>query len=175
MPRTPKQPGYDDTDLEIALCLGLGCTWEETASICGITKPTISNRRNANSDWMKQVESIARRIKNSRMDAIVADTKEAMNKELNKLRPKVIQAYKDGVEDPDVLVRMAAADKVLDRVDGKSTQKVQNENLNLDVQVLQIDALSLEKLAAGIQRTQRLLMGEAAESPGVITVEPISD
>lgn len=154
--------GFNWQDLRVAAALGAGKNKSEAARFAKVTRVTVDNRLKNNKVWIEEAIGIIREAVASEIEDARIETKEQLDRYLNRLRNKTVKVYERALDSDNEQVALAAAEKVLDRIDGKATQKIQQEGV-ITHQVVALPGAVLQGLIASVEKTQHLLGGEVIE------------
>ena len=143
MPR--KKPGTTPghpTDIKIGICRGIGMSREDVAALVGCSVPTVDLRKTEAAAieweaWMKRVAG-----------TFVASTKTQFEAQMARRLGTAGEIYERAMKSDDIDVAIKGADRVTDRVLGKSTQKVESTSEITEKHIFELPATTLEAIQA---------------------------
>ena len=154
--------GFNWQDLKIGIALGCGATQEAAAKFAGCTRVTVQNRLKHNKHFVNQVSDLASACVASRLNDLHIENKEQLQRELSKLRGKALRAYDKALEADDIRVNLQAAEAVVDRLDGKATQRMETAGV-VEHRIVALPNSVVQQLIGAVQGTQKLLNGDVIE------------
>ena len=120
----------------------MGLSREDTAAMAGCSIPTVDLRKNE--EVAVEWEEWAKRVTGS----FVAATKTQFETLMNRKLGAAGQIYERAMLSDDIETAMKGADRVVDRVLGKATQKVESTSEITEKHIFELPAATLEALQA---------------------------
>lgn len=154
------ETGYNERDFRIGVALGLEMTKEEAAAFAGVDRSTVYSRLGTNKDFIGFVASTVKAAAASSIATTTAQIKkkyEAMYEKAVGVVEKTIGAFDD-----DPRLAYTAADKWIDRNDGRPTQRIEQKTESSHVERLEVvgfPADVLRYIVGAVSGTSKLLTG----------------
>jgi hypothetical protein len=166
------ETGFRELDLKIALCLGLGLSGDETARVAGCHRSTIYERKASNKSFIEEWSSFI----SAAAAASLAEKTNEMKAKLTRMYEKAYGVVDRSMDADDPRLAFQAAKEVIDRVDGKATQKIEQKTEVTETRKVEIEVLPTEEfkwILQTIKGSRALLTGDIPEEE-VVEAELVS-
>ncbi len=170
-PLSKAEVGYNERDLKLGIAKGAGMTTDECADFAGVSRATVNNRVNGRNKEF--VSFIANLVKGAVAASIAAKNAKLKNR-YEEMYDQAVDNLKQFLKNPDDRLKFAATTRVIDQIEGKPTQRIENKVTSEHTERLEVVAIPSEAfkfLIASLQGTQKVLTGGQPES--VIDVDEI--
>lgn len=160
------ETGYRELDFKIAAALGAGMTKEAAAEFAGCNRTTVYDRLATNGEFMEFASATVR----SATAASLAIATEKIKRRFEGMYDKavgIVEKTMDVFED-DPRLAYQAADKVIDRVAGQPTKRIEQKSTSEHLEVhavVPIPADVFRGLIDDIRGTQRVIADPSLEGP----------
>jgi hypothetical protein len=117
------ETGFNERDLLIAICIGLGMTAEAAAEAVGVDRSTVFRRKEGNKDF---VEFWSAKVKTLSASSLSLET-EKIKAKYERMYLKAIENLDDFLDDEDSRTRFQATVRMLDQREGKPVQQIRQQ------------------------------------------------
>jgi transposase len=159
-----RETGYNERDLRIAVAIGAGMTMDAAAEFACVSRATVYNRQAANRDFIDLAVAIVKAATSVSLAQSLEQAKLRWAASHGDAQNKIIEL----VESEDDQIALKAATIVVDRNEGKATQKIEQkiEQRSISVEaVVQIPADDVAFLMRALSGTSKLLGPAREEEP----------